>query len=170
MAKIDTAQVEFERLSALVAEGKQAEFTAEEHLFYRNFLLAKWEAIKSALAEAKESEMNLRKQVVSFAFNTTQLKGTERIPLENGYELKSVKKLNYNVNQDMVNEALDEIENLDAEGKFISERLIKWTADLSVSEYNDLDEKYKKIIDKVITTSDGAPTLEIVAPKGTKRK
>lgn len=162
--------VEFDRLNALFIAGKADEFTAEEHLWFRDKVLAQWEESKSALEIAKENEMTQRKQVVAFAFDPEKKKGTERIELANGYELKSVKKLNYNVNQDTVNDALDKIEALDEQGKFIVERIIKWKAELSVSEYNDLDERYRKIIDEVITTSDGAPTLEIVPPKGQKRK
>lgn len=96
--------------------------------------------------------------------------GTERIELANGYEAKAVKKVNYNLNQDLVNDCLDAIENIGgAEGKIIAERLVKWKADLSMTEYKLLDPKYKVLIDKAITTTDGAPSLEIVAPKNTKK-
>lgn len=167
MNKTETA-TEFARLASLVAAGKGDDFTAQEHLFYRDQLLEKWEATKQALEAAKIVEMDLRKQFVHFAFNTDTLTGTERIDLANGYTAKAVKKLNYNVNQETVNDALDKLENLDAEGKFIAERVIKWKAELSVTEYKALSLKHKAIIDAVITTSEGAPSLEIVAPKDKK--
>lgn len=160
--------IEFDRLNTLFNAG--GEFTAEEHLWFRDKLLEQWENDKAALEIAKENEMAKRKAIVKFAFDPTKEKGTERIELANGYELKSVKKLNYNVNQDTVNAVLDKLEAVDSEAKFVAERLIKWKADLSVSEYNDLKAEYKVIIDECITTSDGAPTLEIVPPKGQKRK
>jgi hypothetical protein len=167
--KLNTAdQTEFARLAALHAA--DGEFSAEEHLKYRDWLLAQWEDSKSVLEVAKAAEMEQRKKVVSFAFDPNKEKGTERIPLENGYELKAVKKINYNVNQETVNNVLDKFESVSPENKFVAERLIKWEAALSVSEYNNLTEAQKKIIDECITTSDGAPTLEIVAPKGSKRK
>ena len=161
-------KAEFDRLDALNAAN--GEFTAEEHLKYRDWLLAQWEDTKVALESAKNVEMEQRKKVVAFAFDPTKEKGTERIPLENGYELKAVKKLNYNVDQDKVNAVLDKFEALDEQSKFVSERLIKWKADLSITEYNSLTEKQKAVIDECITTSDGAPTLEIVPPKDKKRK
>lgn len=160
---------EANRLHVLVNQGKKDDFSAEEHLFYRDYLLEQWECSKIALEIAKNNEMDLRKRVVDFAFDPEKKKGTENIELENGYKAKAVKKINYKVNQDTINSVLDRIENLGAEGKFIAERVIKWTADLSVSEYNDLDPKYKVILDEAITTTEGAPTLEIVAPKDKKR-
>lgn len=167
--KMNTADAtEFARLSALQAA--EGEFSLEEHIWFRDKLLQQWEQSKSDLEVAKLAEMDQRKLVVAFAFDPNKEKGTERIPLENGYELKAVKKINYNVNQETVNAVLDELEAQGDEAKFIAERVIKWKAELSVSEYNDLSDKYKAIIDKCVTTSDGAPTLEIVPPKGQKRK
>lgn len=53
-------------------------------------------------------------------------------------------------------------------GELIAERLIKWTPELSLTEYKQLSDKYRKIIDDVITASEGMPTLEIVEPKAKK--
>lgn len=149
----------------------------------RDSMLADWEASKRALEVAKEAEMKLRKEVVDFNFNHEQLKGTERVPLANGYELKAVKKLNYNLVSpveggnviDAVDSVLTQIEAIGPEGKFIAERLVKWSAELSVSEYNKLDDmgdtgkKIHALIDTVVETKPGAPTLEIVQPKGAKK-
>lgn len=148
----------------------------------RDEMLAQWEASKVLLEGAKADELKLRRDVVVFNFDHDKLEGTERVDLANGFQLKAVKKLNYNLVSpvegvdavDAVNEALNELEALGAEGKFIAERLVKWSCSLSVSEYRHLDEiqngeTYKAIINKVIETKEGAPTLEIVAPKGSKK-
>lgn len=142
----------------------------------RDKLLKAWEDSKVQLELAKAAEMDLRKAFVKFAFSVDKLEGTERIPLHNGYEAKAVKKLNYVLVSpvegvavvDAVDQALTEIESMAPEGKFIAERLIKWSCDLSISEYRGLDAKFKAVIDKVIETREGAPTLEIVPPKGQK--
>lgn len=146
----------------------------------RDRILGAWEASKLALEKAKEDEMNLRKEFVKFAFDNEKLSGTERIELNNGYQAKAVKKLNFKFVApegvkvvDAVDKALTEIEGLGGEAPFIADRLVKWTADLSVGEYNKLDEsetgrKIKTIINTVIETTEGAPTLEIVPPKGSK--
>lgn len=153
-----------------------------EWLAERDRLLAKWEADKAALEKAKADEMESRKAFVKFAFDNEKLEGTERIELNNGYQAKAIKKLNYCLVSpiegvsvvDAVDLALTEIEALGPEGKFIADRIVKWSADLSVSEYRKLDEipngeKIKSIIDRVVETREGAPTLEIVPPKGSKK-
>jgi ADP-dependent phosphofructokinase/glucokinase len=138
--------------------------------------LLQWEDAKATLEFAKAEEMRLRKEVVDLFADESKLKGTENVELEDGAKLKIVKKLNYKLDSDIekVETALDKIEALGAEGKFIADRLVKWTADLSVSEYNKLDElgedgaKYKAIIDEVLEIKSGAPTVELVEPKTKK--
>jgi hypothetical protein len=145
-----------------------------DFLFYRDHLLMAWESAKQHLEQAKASEMTLRVQVVKFAFDPTKQKGTERIELANGYEAKAVKKINYGfvkgfdnkVNKTAIDAALSKIEAMGEVEKYIAGNLVKWTPELSVSTYNELTPPVKAIIDTVIVTSDGAPTLEIVPPKG----
>ncbi|OHD25424.1 MAG: hypothetical protein A2Y38_12750, partial [Spirochaetes bacterium GWB1_59_5] len=144
-----------------------AEFEAE-----RTRLLMAWETAKTALEAAKETEMKLRKEFVAFAFDPNKDKGTERIELGNGWQAKAVKKINFGwikdgekVNKHAIDDALDMIEKTVANGSLIAERLVKWTPELSQTEYKLLDEKAKSIIDAVIVTSEGTPTLEIIAPK-----
>jgi hypothetical protein len=147
----------------------------------RDAMLGDWEQSKRALEAAKNAEMELRKQVVQFNFSREKLEGTERVDLANGWQLKAVKKLNYNLVApvegvtvvDAVDLVLTEIEGISPEGKFIAERLVKWTPELSLSEYRKLDDlpngkAFKQAIDKVIETKEGAPTLELVPPKGQK--
>jgi len=166
MTKSTPDEIEFARLQALFVEG--GEFSPQEHIFFRDKLLEQWEQSKVALELAKDFEMSHRKAIVLFAFDPEKNSGTENVELANGYKLKSVKKLNYNVDQANVNAALDKIEAFGEKGKVIAERLIKWKADLSLSEYKTLSEEYKAIIDEVITISEGSPTLEIVKPKDKK--
>lgn len=153
--------------------GEPVEMSDAEYKRHHDATLALWEKAKATLDKAKEAEMALRKEYVALASDPTKEKGTENILLENGYKAKVVKKINYgfikdadgNTDWEAVMNAQDAIEKLGNEGAFIAERLFKWSADLSVSEYNKLDPKYKAIADKVIVTSEGSPTLEIVAPK-----
>jgi hypothetical protein len=150
-----------------VVEYTDAQFNAE-----RDRLIMAWEAQKKTLEVAKDAEMTLRKAVVAFTFDPEKTKGTENVDLGNGWKIKAVKKINYGwikkddkVDADAIETALDAIEATGNEGAFIAERLVSWSPTLSVSEYNKLDDKYKKLIDAVIVTTDGAPTLEVVAPK-----
>lgn len=149
--------------------------TETDWLFWRDYLLAKWERSKAALEIAKADEMEQRKAVDAFAFDPNKKSGTQRIALANGYELKSVRKLNYGfiktpegkLNKAALENALRAIE-AKPNGELIAERLVKWNPDLSLTEYKQLPADMKAIIDTVIVTTDGAPSLEIIPPKGQK--
>ena len=153
--------------------GAITEYTDADFEKVRDQLLVHWQEAKEALEKAKEAEMFLRKKVVDFAFDPNKQSGTENVDLGNGYKLKAVKKLNYGfiknaenkLDKAAIDKALAKIEKDGAVGELIAERLVKWTPDLSLSEYKLLSDKHKAIIDSVIVTSDGSPTLEIVEPK-----
>lgn len=154
--------------------GIVTQYTEEEFNKQRDVLLVQWMDAQKALAEAKDKEAKLRTAVVDFAFDPTKEKGTERIELGNGYEAKAVKKLNYGfvknaatgkIDKDAIDFALDEIEESDPAGKLIAERLVKWTPELSLTEYKQLNAVQKAAIDKVIVTTPGMPSLEIIEPK-----
>ena len=139
----------------------------------RDAKILAWEQAVKALAAAKDAEAALRKEVLAeaFAFDPEALReGTENFELGNGYKLKAVFKISRNLNNE--NEAVDKvllkIEKAGAEGQFIAERLVKWKPELSVSEYKKLPEKFKKMIDEVVTSKEATPSLELVAPKTPK--
>jgi len=135
----------------------------------QKFILSEWEKAKAALEVAKEVEMTLRNEVVAAFWPNGADEGTTRVPLANGYSLKYVRKINHTLgDNEEVEKALADIAALGPEGKFIAKRLVGWTPKLYLTEYRQLDGQYKKIIDKVITTKDAAPSLEIVEPKAPK--
>lgn len=144
----------------------------------RDRLLLKWQASQQALAVAKETEMADRKAAAAFILPATENKaGMNNHDLGNGYTAKIGRKVNHKLvggNEQII--AIEEqAEKVGNEGKFIIERLIKWTAELSVGEYNKLKKdaaegsvaakEVLKLVDTIIETSDGAPSLEIKAPK-----
>lgn len=157
-----------------VVELSELEFAAKH-----DETLTAWERAKAALDAAKEAEMKLRKLYVALASDPTKQKGTENIVLGNGYKAKVVKKINFGwikgpddkVDVEAIHDAQDKIEAMGNEGAFLADRLFKWSCELSVSEYNKLEPgnpthaKIKAELDAVIVTTEGAPTLEIVAPK-----
>lgn len=136
-------------------------------------ILEKWEAAQKALSDAKEIEATLRVLVIkSRPFPPEVKEGTQRVPLKNGWHLKAVLKQNYKLDQNAINEALDQIEALGEAEKVIAERLISWKADISIREYKELQDypKIKKIIDSVLTITDGLPSLELEPPKASPRR
>lgn len=156
--------------------GEIREFTEEAFIEERDRLLLAWQKSKEDLETAKANEIDLRKQCVDFAFDPNKQSGTERIELGGGFQAKAVKKVTYGfikgedgkTDRKAIEKALSKIEADSAAGEFIAERLVKWSPELSLTEYNKLDERTRKIIDAVIVTSDGAPTLEIIEPKAKK--
>lgn len=137
-------------------------------------VLSSWDASKAALEEAKATEMELRKEFVALASDPNKKKGTEHFDIGDGYDAKIGKKINYGwiknaedkTDIDAIDNALRAIEAKGPVGAYVASNLVKWTPDLSITEYNKLVPEFKAIIDTVIKTTDGAPTLEIVAPKG----
>lgn len=131
-------------------------------------LIGEWEQAAKQLAHYKTVEAAARKAMVDRMFPDNKgASGTKNVDLANGYKLKAVFKLNYTLDNkdDAVDKALSKIEKLGEAGVFIAARLVKWEPKLSVSEYKDLEPKFKKIIDEVLKISDGTPSVEIVAPK-----
>jgi hypothetical protein len=132
----------------------------------RDVLIGKWLEAQAASKAAVETERLLRVQVMQSFFPEAQPdEGTVNQELGNGYKLKFVFKQNITLNKDKVDDALAEIERQGEEGKFIAGRLIKFKPELSLTEYKQLEPKMKKIIDKVITSKPGSPTIEFIEPK-----
>jgi hypothetical protein len=133
-------------------------------------VLSAWEAADKALAKAKEAEIELRRQVIEAWYPAHKDEGTENIELAAGYKLKAVFKINRSLaNREKVDAALTKIEKLGGvEGKILAERLVEWKPALVKKEYDNLPEKYKKIINEVLTEKPGTPSLEIVEPKSKK--
>ena len=150
----------------------------------RNALIRNWLDAKKALETAKDAEMNLREEVTKVLFPTPK-KGTQRFSLGEGYNVKLVYKLNPKLGDaeklnasgdkipvnDQIEATLIEIEKVGNEGVLLADRLIKTKYELSMSEYQKLDESnpsHKKIkaeIDKILTLTPAAPSLEFEEPK-----
>lgn len=137
-------------------------------------IIAEWQDAVGVLARAKQRESELRSEVLQGAFQfkgaNDSRKGTENFELQGGSKLKAVFKLNFKLEAgDALDKALANIEKT-AEGKFIAARLVKFKPELSVTEYNQLDDgsKVKAQIDAVLTISAGTPSLELVEPKAKK--
>lgn len=143
---------------------------------YKDRMLMAWEAAKKTLDTAKAAEMELRTLNTALNFKDPK-EGTNRVPLGNGYALKMVRNVDYSfsgVPIDKIEDAEDAIAAIGNEGAFLVERLFKWSVEPVKSEYKKLDlsnpthAKIKAIYDKVLVTKDGAPKLEIEAPKTAK--
>lgn len=139
-------------------------------------LLMLWQKRKDAIETAKSEEMDLRKYIVGRAFPQKQ-EGTNTKEIgDQGWQLKSVVKYNYNLaDNDTVEAALNKIASMGNQGPFIADRLVKWSASFLLTEYRQLQEDAAKgevfakdclkEIEAMLTITEGAPTLAIVEPK-----
>lgn len=156
--------------------GEVRNFSEAEYIAERDRLLVDWQAKQAALAAAKEAEMTARKLAVMFMHDPAKSGTTENVELGGGYKAKMKVPVNYGfvkredgkTDKARIEKALSKIEKDGEAGELIAERLIKWTPELSLTEYKQLSDKYRKIIDDVVITSEGTPTLEIVEPKAKK--
>lgn len=130
-------------------------------------LLNAWEQAKDALATAKAAEARLRKAAIAAIYPDGIGEGANTVELADGVKLTATGKINYKLDSDTdkVEKVLDKLEKSGPEGKLLADRLVSWKPSLAVGEYRQLDDKYRKIIDTVITTSDGMPSLEIKRAK-----
>jgi hypothetical protein len=142
-------------------------------------LLLLWADKKAAIEKAKAEEMDLRKYIVGREFPKKN-EGTNRKELGGGYDLKAVVKYNYNLaDNDTVEATLDKISKLGNAGSAIADRLVSWKPNFLLGEYRQLQEDKEKgsqfanealsIINEMLTITEGAPTLEIIAPKAKKK-
>lgn len=134
-------------------------------------LINEWAILKKESAALVEREKELRKKCCDLFEDKS--KGTKNLELINGYKLKAVFKHNITLksqNEEIdtvtaVSNILDKIEATGEAGRLIAERLVKWKPELSVTEYNQLSDSLKQLVDTVIVTTEATPTLELVEPK-----
>lgn len=125
--------------------------------------LVEWDRVKNEIARLKEVEMNMRLRIAHSGF-TTDAEGTNRAELGNGYELKTV--INYTYKLDSDKDKVIAVS--DKLPPYIADRLFKWKVDISVSEYRLLEPAHKKLVDRILTVTEGAPKVDIIPPKGKK--
>lgn len=127
-------------------------------------LLATWRKLNDERKAIVEREREAREAVIKAYFPVSDY-GTNRAEAEGG-SVKYVRKLEYSLDKEETAEAVEKIVNLGERGQLLAEKLIKWEPRLSVRDYKTLDKtnatdrKVKKLIDGVLTTKDGSPTLE----------
>jgi len=125
-----------------------------------------WSLAKNELSRVKLLELALRAKVIKEVFINHKEEGTENIELGNDYRLKAVFKQSYTFpDKEKLEEVLARIEETGETGKLIAKRLVRYKPELSVTEYNKLDNVYRKAIDEAIVTKPSTPSLDIVEPK-----
>lgn len=166
------------------AQVPESELTPEQLRDLRlSNLMPGWQSAKDELAAIKNEEMRLRKEVTEICFPNPK-KGTQRFEFANGFKLKLVHGWAYKLGDkdkigedgvkiavaDQVDAVLDKIAELGAEGRLLAQRLVKWSPELVVSEYEALGNssvglEAKALIDAILTVEPKSPTLDLEPPK-----
>lgn len=156
----------------------------------RDRLLLEWQEVSNTLSVAKDAEMTKRNEVFAYLF-PNPIEGTQYFDLPGNWKVKLVYKMNYKIDSDSdkVDAAIDIMSKMGPTGAVIADRLFKWKADVSVTEYRtliDRDEKFKndpnafaeygtesrvlRELQAVLTIKPGAPTLELIDPDEKKKR
>lgn len=117
-----------------------------------------WHKLQEQLAELKDKEMNLRKQITDLYFDV-QKEGTQKQALPSGWQLKAVIKYNYSIDAASLPAVLEKL----PEGT--ADTLIKYKPEMSKSVYAKLKPEVRQIFDECLVIKPGAPSLELIAPK-----
>src|ERR1019366_1298508 len=137
-------------------------------------LIVKHIALKRAVEDAKEAEMELRKYIVNRAFPEKH-EGVNTLDLGSGYQLKAKVAFNYNLaDNDTVEKTLDAIAKVGNQGAFIADRLVSWKPSFLLTEYRALTDaaphsaeaqEILALVGVMLTITDAAPTLDVKEPK-----
>lgn len=138
----------------------------------RDKFLMDWRAKKATLEAAKKAELEARLQIVEMLHDPSRSGSTETTDLGQGYKLKIkvpvyygfVKDADGDLPLDKIEHILETIENDSEYGKIAAQNIIRWKPELSVTEYKNLQVKYRLLIDDVLVTSEGTPSVELIEP------
>lgn len=131
--------------------------------------IADWHNLQAELNRIKELEMQARQRVISMLYKRENVGSTQTLELGAGYKLKMKVPLHYGFKKesflnDSIVLALQKIDAM-SNREMPTDELVRWKPELSVRVYKTLPDKYRDIIDDVIISNEGAPSLELVEPK-----
>jgi hypothetical protein len=122
--------------------------------------IGRWNELQAQLVTIKDQEMKLRREIFAAGF-PAPTEGTNKLELPEGWTMKATYKLNRSLDEAALPAVLAELRK----HKVNTEELVSYKPSLSLSAYKKLDPRWVAILDQVVTTTPGAPTLELVAPK-----
>lgn len=129
-----------------------------------NDVLKEWRLAKEALDAAKVKEAEFRQRVVTIFSTAAEMhSGTENVPTFGGV-VKIVHTLDYKFkgDNDAVDNLLERIETGFEGGVILADRLVKWSPELSVSEYKKLPDEARKMVDREIVIKPASKSVKFV--------
>lgn len=137
----------------------------------RDRLVREWNIAQYNLRLAKDAELKARMAWVSHQYSegTTDLRGTMTCELGGGYAVKTAFTQNMTVpsadnGQEVRNICYKLCQAFGAEGEEIANALFRWKPEVNSKVYDQLSPSAKRLVNQVITTKPGLPSVEFVEP------
>lgn len=132
----------------------------------RKALLEEWWKSVQAMTAAKaliDREQMLRKLVFA-EFFPAPVEGTNKIDIENGWQLKAVHKLDRKIDEAALPSTLDALRK-----KGISaDSLVRYKPEIQIKAFKGLTKEDRDIFSACLTTKPGSPTLDLIPPPESK--
>jgi hypothetical protein len=125
----------------------------------------KWRAADEELTRARNTEAELRTAAIAAVWPKGLGMGTTNHVLCDGSTLKGVVRREAKVDQTLIRAAEAKLRKLGEAGALLADRLIRWTADASVSEFDKLDTRSRRLVSKAIAIVLARPSLKLVPPE-----
>ena len=146
-----------------------------EYQQIRDKLLVEWQAKKTALDTLKAEELEARKRIVELMYDKSKIGSQCTYKLGNGYKVtvkipvhfSFIKDHDNRVDVAKLKETIYDIAIGAGGGTELTDSLVRWKPELSVSTYRELEPKYRQLIDEVVVTTVGTPQVEILTPPST---
>lgn len=121
-------------------------------------LLTQWQDAQDALKDAKALELELREKIVERYFKGVNDAGTYHAQVGER-DVVLTKKFNYKLDQKTTLAAQQAV--AEKVGQVLAARVVKWKPELSLTEYKQLPDEARAIIDEVLTITPATPAIEI---------
>jgi hypothetical protein len=124
-----------------------------------------WYNMTQELKKLKASEMLLRKMIFGDYFAEPK-EGTNTAPLDAGWVLKGVHKIDREVDIGALSVMKFELEKMGIR----ADVLVEYKPSLKVKEYRELTEEQQKLFDRCLIIKPGSPSLSIELPAKAAKK
>lgn len=122
-----------------------------------------WMQLQQELADVKAREKVLRMEIGPYYFPDAGPSGSHTLQLTEGWKLEYTTKITRSL-ENKKGETTSIIKQLPPEH---ANAAVGWNPSLQMAGYKDLPAQYRTILDSVLTSKPGAPTLKLIPPKGT---
>lgn len=120
--------------------------------------MSKWAESERELARWKAEEMALR-QVLFAHFFPKPREGTNTADLAEGWKIKGQYKINRKLDEPALPACFAQLP------AGVQDAVLKWVPEISMTAYKEQPPEVRSILDTVIISKPGAPSLEFVPPK-----